>query len=206
MRGVKVTSPPHSVQPPCQSRTSKSDPLASGPTDVPAILLMIRELAEYEKEPDAVEATEEKLLSTIAFASSGSDAATTLDAAGLPQTESPSPSKPARCLIAFNEEGKPAGIALYFYNYSTWRARPGIFLEDLFVREAERKKGFGKRLLVALANEVVAFKGGRLEWSVLKWNEPSIKFYESIGAQMMTEWAIMRVDRAGLDKLARLLD
>ena len=89
--------------------------------------------------------------------------------------QSPSPSRPARCLMAFNEEGKPAGIALYFYNYSTWRARPGIYLEDLFVRETERKKGFGKRLLVALAKEVVAFTGGRLEWSVLKWNEPSIK-------------------------------
>ena len=100
------------------------------------------------------------------------------------------------------------GISLYFYNYSTWRARPGIYLEDLYVKQSERGKGYGRRLLVELAKEVVAMKGGRLEWSVLKWNEPSIKFYESeaIGAKMMTEWASMRVDGEALDKLARSLD
>lgn len=99
-------------------------------------------------------------------------------------------------------------MALYFYNYSTWRARPGIFLEDLYVKQSERKKGYGKRLLVELAKEVEAMQGGRLEWNVLKWNEPSIKFYESeaIGAQMMSEWVGMRVDGEGLPKLAKLLD
>jgi len=95
---------------------------------------------------------------------------------------------------------------LYFYNYSTWRARPGIFLEDLFVSQTERGNGYGKRLLVALAKEVVAMGGGRLEWSVLKWNEPSIKFYESIGAAAMNEWVGMRVDGEGLTRLAGLLD
>jgi GNAT superfamily N-acetyltransferase len=97
-------------------------------------------------------------------------------------------------------------MALYFYNYSTWRSKPGIYLEDLFVKPSERGKGYGKRLLVALAQEVVAMGGARLEWSVLKWNEPSIKFYESIGAVAMNEWVGMRVDRKGLDKLAHLLD
>lgn len=97
-------------------------------------------------------------------------------------------------------------MALYFYNYSTWRSRPGIWLEDLFVRPEYRKKGYGKRLLVELAKEVVAFNGGRLEWCVLKWNEPSIKFYESIGATAMNEWVTMRVDNDGLDRLAHLLD
>jgi GNAT superfamily N-acetyltransferase len=97
-------------------------------------------------------------------------------------------------------------MALYFYNYSTWRAKPGIYLEDLFVRPEHRKKGYGKRLLVELAKEVVAMDGGRLEWSVLKWNEPSIKFYESIGANAMNDWVGMRVDGPGLDKLAHLLD
>lgn len=103
-------------------------------------------------------------------------------------------------------EGTIAGIALYFYNYSTWRARAGIYLEDLYVKQTERKKGYGKLLLVELAKEVVAMEGGRLEWSVLKWNEPSIKFYESIGAKMMSEWVGMRVDGEGLTKLAGLLD
>jgi len=99
-----------------------------------------------------------------------------------------------------------AGIALYFYNYSTWRARSGIYLEDLYVKQSERGKGYGTRLLVALAQEVVNMQGGRLEWSVLKWNTPSIKFYESIGAKMMNEWVGMRVDGEGLAKLATMLD
>ncbi|KAI1103833.1 N-acetyltransferase [Jackrogersella minutella] len=169
--------------------------------DVPTILEMIRELADYEHELDAVEATETTLLSTIAFAPDDVESTSTA-----PNTEPTSPSRPARCLLIFNEEGKPAGMALYFYNYSTWRAKSGIYLEDLFVRPTERKKGYGKKLLVELAKEVVAANGGRLEWSVLKWNEPSIKFYESIGANMMNEWVGMRVDRDGLAKLARLLD
>lgn len=103
-----------------------------------------------------------------------------------------------------NPSGDIVGIALYFYNYSTWRARPGIYLEDLFVRQTERGNGYGKRLLVELAKEVVALKGGRLEWSVLKWNEPSIKFYESIGATAMNEWVGMRVDGEALTRLAGL--
>lgn len=171
-------------------------------TDVPAILELIRELADYEHELSSVEATEEKLLCTIAFAPSSSTS--TVPAAD--ETESTSSNKPARCLILLSPQGIPAGIALYFYNYSTWRARPGIYLEDLYVKQSERKKGYGKRLLVELAKEVVALKGGRLEWSVLKWNEPSIKFYESIGANMMSEWVGMRVDGEGLNKLAALLD
>lgn len=98
-------------------------------------------------------------------------------------------------------------MALYFYNYSTWRAKAGIYLEDLYVTPAERNKGHGKRLLVALAKEVVAMDGGRLEWSVLKWNEPSIRFYEDvIGATRMEEWVGMRVDREALGRLVTMLD
>lgn len=160
--------------------------------DVGSILEMVRELADYEKEIDSVEATEEKLTQTIAFAPSDSTAT----------AEQTSSDKPARCLILFTPEGLPAGMALFFYNYSTWRARPGIYLEDLFVRPAYRKKGYGRFLLEALAKEVVAMNGGRLEWSVLKWNEPSIKFYEGIGAKMMSEWVGMRVDGENLVKLA----
>ncbi|KAK4112732.1 N-acetyltransferase-like protein [Canariomyces notabilis] len=174
--------------------------------DVPAILELIRELADYEHELHSVEATEAKLLETIAFAPSDSPLVDVSATGGIPQTEPTSPSRPARCLILITPAGVPAGIALYFYNYSTWRAKPGIYLEDLYVKQSERKNGYGKRLLVALAKEVVAMQGGRLEWSVLKWNEPSIKFYESIGARMMSEWVGMRVDGDGLTKLATLLD
>ncbi|KJR84908.1 uncharacterized protein SPSK_09858 [Sporothrix schenckii 1099-18] len=165
--------------------------------DVPSILHLIRELADYEHAIDSVEATEEKLLATIAFAPQSHDVNSLTVS-----TEPTSPSRPARCLILFTPDGTPAGIALYFYNYSTWRARPGIYLEDLFISSSQRKKGYGRKLLEALAKEVVAMGGGRLEWSVLKWNEPSIKFYESIGATMMDEWVGMRVDGEGLANLA----
>ncbi|TDZ38745.1 N-acetyltransferase ats1 [Colletotrichum spinosum] len=169
--------------------------------DIPVILDLIKELADYEHELDSVQATEETLANTIAFAPSGRNFNS-----GKPQTEPTAPSRPARCLLLFNEKGEGVGMALYFYNYSTWRAKPGIYLEDLYVRSSERKKGYGKRLLVELAKEVVAMDGGRLEWSVLKWNEPSIKFYESIGATAMNEWVGMRVDGEALPKLAGLLD
>ncbi|KAK6827580.1 hypothetical protein PG990_009193 [Apiospora arundinis] len=169
--------------------------------DVPAILEMIRELADYEHELDAVEATNETLLATIAFAPDGVTSSSTA-----PNTEPTSPSRPTRCLLLFNEENKPVGMALYFYNYSTWRAKAGIYLEDLYVRETERKKGYGKRLLVELAKEVVVMKGGRLDWAVLKWNEPSIQFYKSIGATPQDEWVGMRVEHDALTKLAGMLD
>ncbi|ROV90665.1 hypothetical protein VPNG_10110 [Cytospora leucostoma] len=175
--------------------------------DVPAILDLIRELADYEKELHSVEATEKTLLSTLAFAPSElSSGEPTWDAQGLPLTEPISPSRPARCLLLFNAESEAVGMALYFYNYSTWRARPGIYLEDLYVSPSERKKGYGVRLLVTLAKEVVAMDGGRLDWSVLKWNEPSIKFYQDvIGATKMEEWVGMRVDGEGLVRLSNLL-
>ncbi|EQK99722.1 acetyltransferase [Ophiocordyceps sinensis CO18] len=170
--------------------------------DASAILDLIQALADYEKESDAVEATVESLLNTIAFApdDGGSGPPAT------PNTEPTSPSRPARCLLLFSPEGIAVGMALYFYNYSTWRSRHGIYLEDLFVQPSERGKGYGKRLLVELAKQVVASNGGRLEWAVLKWNEPSINFYQSIGASAMTEWVGMRVDGPALDKLAHLLD
>ncbi|KAH8651080.1 acetyltransferase [Xylariales sp. PMI_506] len=179
---------------PCNVRHARRE-------DVPAIIELIRELADYEHELDSVEATESKMLSTIAFAPEGVESRSTA-----PNTEPTSPSRPARCLLLFDEAGAPAGMALYFYNYSTWRAKPGIYLEDLYVRPVHRKKGYGKRLLVELAKEVVAMDGGRLEWSVLKWNEPSIKFYKAIGATQMDEWVGMRVDRENLVKLASALD
>jgi GNAT superfamily N-acetyltransferase len=182
--------------------------------DVPEILAMIQELALYEKEPDAVEATVESLSKTLAFAPHPEIFA----GASTPSTgDSVSSTRPARCFLLFppstteslyeKNETKAAGMALYFYNYSTWRSKPGIYLEDLFVRPEYRSKGYGVALLQELAKEVVEMPdggGGRLEWSVLKWNEPSIKFYvsEKIGAKRMEEWVGMRVEGEGLKKLA----
>lgn len=115
-----------------------------------------------------------------------------------------SPTRPARCLLLVTPAGTVAGFALYFYNYSTWRAAPGIYVEDLFVRETERRKGYAGLLLAELAREVLGLSGGRLEWSVLKWNAPSIAFYEGegVGARMMGEWVGMRVDGDALVRLA----
>ncbi|KAI9839099.1 MAG: hypothetical protein M1837_002238 [Sclerophora amabilis] len=127
--------------------------------DVPTILELIRALALYEHAPDSVLATEATLSSTLSF------------------PPFPSPGY-ARTLLIFTPapEAKPAGMALYFPNYSTWRAKPGIYLEDLFVKPEFRGRGYGGRLLAELAREVVDMDGGRLDWSVLTWNEPSIKF------------------------------
>ena len=149
---------------------------------MPTISQLIFELAEYEKEVSSVQATEESLRRTLSFPSDPS--------AGFAKTllafppEDPAASSKHEC----------AGMALYFFNYSTWRAAPGIYLEDLFVRPAFRGRGYGQALLRRLAQETVAVGGKRLEWSVLKWNEPSIKFYRSIGARQMDEWVGMRVD------------
>lgn len=97
-------------------------------------------------------------------------------------------------------------MALYFYNYSTWRSKPGIYLEDLYVKKEERKKGYGLRLLVELAKEVRAMEGGRLEWCVMKSNTKSIEFYEGVvGARALGEWQTMRVHGEGLEELARRL-
>ena len=155
------------------------------PADVPQILAMIRELATYEREPDAVVATEADLQSAL-FG------------------EHPS----AYALIVDHPAGEggeagalTAGFALYFLNFSTWRGRSGIYLEDLFVRPAYRGYGYGKALLTELARLCVDRGYGRLEWAVLDWNEPAMGFYRSLGARPMTEWTTWRVDGAALESL-----
>ena len=130
-------------------------------------------LSDLEKDPDANRATVESIQATVACPPSDPP---TADASIVPATEPISPTKPARCLLLISPEGEAVGMALYFYNYSTWRSRAGIYLEDLYVRESERGKGYGKKLLSTLAKQVVAIEGGRLDWVVLKWNEPSIQF------------------------------
>jgi len=151
---------------------------AANATDVSRILTFIRALAIYEREPDAVQATEADLLR---------------DGFG----EQPL----FRCLIA-ETEGRPAGFALYFFTYSTWRGRPGIYLEDLFVDPEFRGLGLGKALLARVAAIAVEFKCERLEWSVLDWNQPSIDFYQSLGAVFLDEWRKMRLTDDALDALA----
>jgi GNAT superfamily N-acetyltransferase len=148
-------------------------------TDVPLILRFIRELALYEREPDAVFATEADLLR---------------DGFG--------PTPRFRCVIA-EHHGETAGFALFFTSYSTWRGHHGIRLEDLYVTPAKRGLGIGKALLIHLAQIAVAEGCPRLEWDVLAWNTPAIGFYERIGAHILTEWRIMRVADDALAALAK---
>jgi GNAT superfamily N-acetyltransferase len=148
------------------------------PNDIPEILSLIRELAEYEREPQAAVATAEDLMR---------------DGFNEP--------KRFHCLIAELGQGV-AGFALYFYNYSTWRGHAGIYLEDLFVRPAHRGNGVGKALLASVAAVAVRDGCPRLEWAVLDWNKPAIDFYESVGAVGLTEWTIMRVSGEALPALA----
>jgi GNAT superfamily N-acetyltransferase len=150
------------------------------PSDVPLILELIRELAMYEKEPQAAVATAEDLLRD-----GFSDA----------------PPK-FRCLIA-RWSGRPAGFAFYFGNYSTWQGKPGLYLEDLFVRPEFRKLGIGKALLLELARIAVREGCGRFQWQVLDWNTPAIEFYESLGAKRLGSWLTMRVDGEALQKLGQ---
>ena len=107
----------------------------------------------------------------------------------------------AKVLIA-EEDEKPVGFALYFYNFSTFVGKPGIYLEDLFVEPEHRGKGYGKSLLIELAKIAKAENCGRFEWSVLDWNTPSIEFYKSLGAKPMDEWTVFRLDEKGISELA----
>ena len=146
--------------------------------DVPVILQLIHDLATYERAPDEVTATEERLVDVL-FG------------------EKPA----AEVLLAFEEES-PVGFAVYFYNFSTWLGRPGLYLEDLFVKPEKRGKGYGRSLLIELAKIARDRSCGRMEWAVLDWNEPAIKFYRSLGAKPMHEWTVFRLTRDGIARLA----
>lgn len=160
--------------------------------DVATILGLIHELADYEKAASSVEATEEHLLRTLSHAD--------------PSDPSEFSQGYAKTLLLTDPNGTIAGMALYFYNYSTWTGVPGIYLEDLFVKRDYRRKGYGKALLKELAKETLKVGGKRLEWSCLDWNEPSLQFYQSevIGARKKTEWVGLRVEGDALGKLADL--
>ncbi len=153
---------------------------AAKKSDVPQILEFIKHLADYEKLAHEVVATEEKLMETLF----GDKAY-------------------AEVLIAETDEQQAAGFALFFYNYSTFLAKPGIYLEDLCVLSEYRGQGIGKALLVKLAALCVQRDCGRLEWSVLDWNAPAIDFYKSQGAVLMDEWITNRVTGDALTQLAK---
>jgi GNAT superfamily N-acetyltransferase len=146
--------------------------------DVPVILRLIKGLAEYERLSHEVVATEESLRESL-FGTR----------------------RVAEVLIGYAGE-EAVGFAVFFHNYSTFLGRPGIYLEDLFVLPKWRRRGLGTQLLAYVAREAVARKCGRLEWSVLDWNEPAIQFYKNLGAQAMDEWTVYRVTGDALKKLA----
>jgi GNAT superfamily N-acetyltransferase len=146
--------------------------------DVPTILALIRELAEYEKLLDRVSATEASLRRDL-FGT-----------------------RPFAEVLIGSLDGEAVGYALFFHSYSTFLARPGMYLEDVFVKPAARGKGVGKALLRAVAWTARDRGCGRFEWSVLDWNTPAIEFYRSLGAEPLNEWTTYRMDDAAIAKLA----
>jgi len=146
--------------------------------DVPVILKLIRDLATYERAPDAVVATEAGLREVLF-----------------------GPKRSAEVLLAL-ENAEPVGFAVFFHNFSTWLGRPGLYLEDLFVRPEKRGKGYGRALLERLAQIAQERGCGRMEWAVLDWNDPAIQFYRKLGAAPMDEWTVFRLTEEGIAKLA----
>ena len=147
--------------------------------DVPVILALIRELAEYERAPEEVVATEEQLGNVLFGA------------------------HPAAEVLLGEQLGEPVCFALFFHNFSTWMGRRGLYLEDLFVRPEVRGKGYGRALLVRLAQIAQERDCGRMEWAVLDWNEPAIQFYRRLGARPNDEWTIFRLSCDAIARLAR---
>ena len=151
---------------------------AATDADVPLILQFIRDLAEYERLSHKVVATEERLRQSLF---------------GSPRFAE---------VIVGEEDGTPVGFALFFHNYSTFLAQPGIYLEDLFVKLDARGRGYGKALLARLAQLARERGCGRVEWAVLDWNTPSIDFYKALGALPMDEWTVFRLTGDALETLA----
>lgn len=148
------------------------------PEDVPGILARIHDLAAYERQPDAVRTTATMLRDTLF-----------------------GPHPAAFCHVVVRD-GDVLGIAVWFLTYSTWTGRTGLWLEDLFVAEPERGRGYGLALIRALARVCVERDYGRFEWTVLDWNEPSVAFYRALGAEAMDEWTTQRVTGEALRRLA----
>jgi len=150
----------------------------AAPGDISIIHTLIVELAVYEREPDAVKATEADLHEALFGA------------------------RPLAEVVLAEHQGAIVGMALFFTSFSTWEGKGGLYLEDLFVRPATRGLGIGKALLVHLAGLAIARGYRRFEWSVLDWNEAAIGFYTALGAKPQSEWTVMRVTDAALEQLA----
>ncbi len=150
----------------------------AGEADLDTIIALVRGLADYEREPDAVQLDRDEFARHLF-----------------------GPRPYAEVLLAEEESGEVAGFALFFHNFSTWTGKPGIWLEDLFVRPEQRGRGHGKALLAEIARLAVRRGCGRVEWSVLDWNEPSIGFYRALGARAMDEWTTYRLDGEALQRL-----
>ncbi len=153
---------------------------AATPADLPVILELIRGLAAYEREPDAVKATE-ALLERALFGP-----------------------RPAAEAALARWEGAPVALALWFTTFSTWTGRPGLWLEDIFVRPEYRRRGIARALMAYLARLARDRGYGRFEWSVLDWNRPALDFYRGLGAVAMDEWTTHRLSGAAIDRLASL--
>jgi GNAT superfamily N-acetyltransferase len=162
--------------------TASYDIRVATAADVEQILALIRELAEYEREPQAVTATAADLLR---------------DGFG----DHPSFHVLLAC-VGEGESEQVVGFAFYFFAYSTWRAQPTLYLEDLFVRPSHRRHGLGVALMRRLAAEAVKTGCGRFQWQVLDWNEPAVRFYESLGAKILKEWWTVRVEGDAIARLA----
>lgn len=150
---------------------------SAGSQDAELIHALICALAEYEREPDAVVCTPDDLRAQLS-------------------SERP----PFECVIA-EVEGEAVGFALFFHNYSTWRGRSGLYLEDLFVVPESRHRGIGRQLLARLAGIAVERGCARMEWAVLDWNAPAMEFYRGLGARPMEEWTIFRLTGEALARL-----
>ena len=149
--------------------------------DLDTIITLVHGLAEYEREPDAVRIDRDEFAMHLF-----------------------GPHPFAEVILAEDDAGETAGFALFFHNFSTWTGKPGIWLEDLFVKPEQRGRGHGKALLSEVARIALERGCGRFEWSVLDWNQPSIDFYRALGARAMDEWTTYRVDGEALEQLAEM--
>ncbi|MCA9321749.1 MAG: GNAT family N-acetyltransferase [Planctomycetes bacterium] len=150
----------------------------AGPDDAAIILGFVRELAEYERAPDAVEATESDYRRQLAMTPA-----------------------PFECLL-IEDEGAPAGMALFFHNYSTWKGKRGLWLEDLYVRPDHRGRGLGGKLMRRLAQIALERDCARMEWWVLDWNEPALEVYRHLGAKPQSDWTVYRLTSDALVRVA----
>jgi ribosomal protein S18 acetylase RimI-like enzyme len=177
-----VSGPCHSLL--CAMPSASLAIRPATPSDVPLILQLIKDLAEYERDPGAVDATYVSLHEALFERGAG-------------------PGTPRGCEVLIGEvDGVPQGFAMFFHNFSSWRGRSGLYLEDLFVRPACRGVGLGEALLRACAKIAVERGCPRMEWIVIDWNTPAIGFYERLGAKPLSEWTVFRLDGKTLAQVA----